>query len=782
MLNSILRLVILISLCVSVQTQALTAQASDAAKEYYQAWLSTADRAEEVIDANRASTAALEELRQDLVSYRDTFRDEQSKNGERITTLQAQLDALGAAPGEGEDEPEDLASLRARLSEQLLALRVPRIVSDEAFRRADGLIGEIDNIIRDRRTTVLLERGPTPLNPDNWSEALSSLSSASSAMWNETVSQVSHQTTVAQIKRNWPSLALLLGVGMLLLLRGRAISRKTAAYVRKRDLQSSAIWEFAVSLWQVALPYFGVVLIVNAVKTAELLGVRGYLLLDNVSGWALILLAFHWLGGRLFIRRAENPLLPVDPKNALATWLVIDLFAVILVAKDVLSTLEDFIFFTEGALAVVRFPLIVAAALLLLRLHRIGKQQRADADDENSEDGALAVGVNGIIHTVRRIAYLLGFISPVLAAAGYINAAEALIYPSILTLALIATLLVLQRFLVDVYGYFSKKTRDEAADSLVAVLLGFVITLASAPFFALIWGAREADLLELLSKMRNGFQVGDVSISPTAFLSFAVIFAIGYTVTRIVQSSLRTSLLPKTKLDPGGQNAIVSGTGYVGIFLAAVVAISAAGLDLSSLAIVAGALSVGIGFGLQTIVSNFVSGIILLIERPVSKGDWIEVGGMMGYVRDISVRSTRIETFDRTDVIVPNSDLITGTVTNFTRGNTVGRVIVSVGVAYGTDPRKVEAILSEIANAHPMVLAKPAPSVVFQGFGADSLDFEIRAILRDVNWKLGVKSDMNYAIEERFRAEGIEIPFAQRDLWIRNPEALRGDPEPDAQT
>nr|WP_251363829.1 DUF3772 domain-containing protein [Epibacterium ulvae] len=759
-----------------------SAQASDAAKEYYQSWLSTADRAEEVIDANRASTASLEELRQDLVSYRDTFRDEQSQNGERITTLQAQLDALGAAPGEGEDEPEDLAKLRARLSEQLLELRVPRIVSDEAFRRADGLIGEIDNIIRERRTTVLLERGATPLNPDNWSEALRSLSSASTAMWNETVSQVSHQTTISQIKRNWPSLALLVGIGGLLLLRGRAISRRTAAYLRKRDLQSSAIWEFGVSLLQVALPYFGVVLIVTAIRTADLLGVRGHLLLNNVAGWALILLAFHWLGGRLFIRRAENPLLPVDPKNALATWLVIDLLAVILVAKDVLSTLEDFIFFTEGALAVARFPLILAAALLLLRLHRIGKQQRADAEGEDSDDGALAVGVNGIIHTVRRIAYLLGFISPILAAVGYINAAEALIYPSILTLALIATLLVLQRFLVDVYGYLSKTAREEAADSLVAVLLGFVLTLISAPFFALIWGVRQADLFELLNKMRNGFQVGDVSISPTAFLSFAVIFAMGYMVTRIVQSSLRTSLLPKTKLDPGGQNAIVSGTGYVGIFLAAIIAISAAGLDLSSLAIVAGALSVGIGFGLQTIVSNFVSGIILLIERPVSKGDWIEVGGMMGYVRDISVRSTRIETFDRTDVIVPNSDLITGTVTNFTRGNTVGRVIVSVGVAYGTDPRKVEAILSEIANAHPMVLAKPAPSVVFQGFGADSLDFEIRAILRDVNWKLGVKSDMNYAIEERFRAEGIEIPFAQRDLWIRNPEALRGDPDPDAQT
>ena len=631
-----------------------------------------------------------------------------------------------------------------------------------------GWISEIDQILRARQKKEFFEQGPSPINPAHWGPAWVDVKEAIQSLANETITNLRSDVVREQIRARGLAIFILLIISAVLLIFGKRWSELGGDYLRLLGGAGTGVWSFVISLLRILLPWIGVVAVVTAISLTGVPGLRGSLLLQNVPYWAAIVFFYDWIGRQVYVIGASQGFKRLSAARITELRVYIDLLALMLVLHELALLFERIENISDATRAVVSFPVIVATALLLLRVRQI----RTNDGPPDQAASTRSAGFSQLVEFLRRALFLLGIMSPLLAIFGYTNAAEAIVFPAVKTLVLIGALVILQRFISQIYGWISGQG-EAARDSLFSVLVGFALAIVALPILAIYWGARETDLLEAWSRLLLGFDIGGVTISPSNFLTFVAVFAIGYTLTRLLQSGLRNSLLPKTSIDPGGQNAIVAGSGYVGIFLAALVAIMVAGFDLSSLAIVAGALSVGIGFGLQTIVSNFVSGIILLVERPISKGDWIDVNGMMGYVKDISVRSTRVETFDRTDVIVPNSDLISGVVTNYTRGNTIGRVIVPVGVAYGTDTRLVETILSEIANNHPMVLANPAPSVVFQGFGADSLDFEIRAILRDVNWVLSVKSDMNHEINRRFSEAGIEIPFAQRDVWLRNPETLR---------
>jgi potassium efflux system protein len=365
-----------------------------------------------------------------------------------------------------------------------------------------------------------------------------------------------------------------------------------------------------------------------------------------------------------------------------------------------------------------------------------------------------------------RVVRAVAVVGPVLAILGFLPAASFLVIRTGLTIGLFGAAHVIFDLLnKTAQGVLASPTAAPADDdsSLTPIVVGAIVGLAALPVLALTWGARPSEIADFWMAMRDGVTLGGIRLSATAVVTLIVVFAFGFGFTRLLQTILRGTVLPRTRLDAGGKNAVLAGVGYIGFAVAGLAAVSAAGLNLSSLAIVAGALSVGIGFGLQNVVSNFVSGIILLIERPVKEGDWIEVGGFSGYVKGINVRSTEVQTFDRASVILPNSDLIAGTVLNRTHGGMSGRLQVPISATYDADPRKVEAILLELADQHPLILEDPSPRVLFMGLGPDTMDFELRCVLRDVNFSLSVRSDLNFEIMERFRAEGIRTRYYGRE-------------------
>lgn len=747
----------------------------------YETWEKVANQAEIALSQKRASNAALEGLRETLVDWRSQFLAARDANAVRIDTLKNQIAALGPPPETEGEEPAELAKPRAQLTEELAALSAPQRVADAAYNRADGLIKETDKIIRNRSAAQLLENQGSPLSPSRWSEAFSALSISLGQAANETSYAIETNRDQFLSLRDLPRTVFYFLVAAVLLIRGRGWMVRLTGLVQgdAADAQSG-IRGFLVSLGQMILPIIGVYALIQALSASGLLGFRGQLLADGLIPIGIAFFSARWLALRLLpLVRKRQGFLQVSDEKAASARRYAGILALVWGGDQLLSRLADFEGFSAAIVGVLQFPLVLIAGLALVRFGQILRASVAPASETPPADWSFRNRVTGLAGSAL-IGVGLG--GPLAMALGYVPVGTAIVFSTILTLANLALVIVLAGLFRDIYAFATRQDDETVRQSLVPVLVSFILVILSLPGLALIWGARFSDLTELWTRFQEGVQLGDTRITPGAFLTFAVVFVIGYMATRLLQSTLKTSVLPKTRMDPGGQSAIVSGIGYLGIFLAAVIAISTAGIDLSSLAIVAGALSVGIGFGLQNIVSNFVSGIILLIERPITEGDWISVGGYEGTVREISVRSTRIETFDRCDVIIPNGDLVSGAVTNYTRGNLVGRAVISVGVAYGTDTRRVHDILAEAALVHPLVYSDPPPGVHLVGFGADSLDFQIRAVLRDVNYILTVKSEILHEINRRFAEEGIEIPFAQRDVWLRNPESLsgRGQEDPEA--
>jgi small-conductance mechanosensitive channel len=305
----------------------------------------------------------------------------------------------------------------------------------------------------------------------------------------------------------------------------------------------------------------------------------------------------------------------------------------------------------------------------------------------------------------------------------------------------------------------------------IGLVLKFAVLVFSVPLILLQWGYRWPDIYDWYSQF-FGFQIGNTQVSFGVLLASIIVFGLAYAAARVFQGWLDAHVLKPAGISGGVRDSIRIGVGYVGIVIAALAAFSYAGFNLSNLAILAGAFSVGIGFGLQSVVNNFVSGLILLAERPIKVGDLVVVGGEEGYVRKISVRSTEVETSERARVLIPNSYFITEKVKNWTLRDNTRRVVIPISVGYGCDPRKVMATLLKVAQDNPNVMTTPAASVDFD-FGADSLNFKLYAFVYDLNKGGSTSTDLRIAILDAFNEAGIAMPFRQTGAMPQNMDWFR---------
>jgi small-conductance mechanosensitive channel len=326
--------------------------------------------------------------------------------------------------------------------------------------------------------------------------------------------------------------------------------------------------------------------------------------------------------------------------------------------------------------------------------------------------------------------------------------------------------------LVFTIPYWREPGRRQETSAFVArialLIDSLVLLLVLLPGLLMIWGIYDSLGEATRSYLSLGFSIGSQRISVSVVLSAAGVLYGAYLASWIFGILALDDVLVKRRVERGVRHSIAQIAHYVLMLAGFLWAMSILGLEITKLTIMLGALGVGIGFGLQGVVNNFVSGLILLFERPVRVGDTVEIGGVWSVIKKIGLRSTVVQTFDNADLIIPNADLINNQVTNWTLGTRRVRIIIPVGVVYGSDVPLVVDTLIECAKANDMLSERPSPDVLFVGFGESSLDFELRAWVRDTDLRLTAKSELHKEIDRRFREVGIEIAFPQRDLHLRS--------------
>ncbi len=761
-------------------------------------WTSILNQAERQIKKGRLEEQTANHLREQISKVREEALATSINASDKIIELRKLYDALGPLPKEGEpEEAPEVARERLKLERQLREVEGQVKQSDLIVQRSDLLLKQISTIEIGQIVSNLSEQAPLPLDPRVWMKA--------GYQFVNGYKSLSEARRKGGYRSPLLTVAPFLVVGIFLAMVAGLWIRRRLLYRLRRDASienptysHKVLAAFGVGISRGMIPVVIFVILSGIVWT--------YWMKEELDPslkwpWGIFYgVIFYFLGAAL-VRAIFSPRLPQwnltwvrhasAKKIAHRLHLLVAVIAVGIAFEAVLADTGRAPEF-GSIYAFIKNTII---SVILLSLTRKALWEGIELVDEEQKKQAESTSL-WFWPYLRLITALTAFTALICSILGFHNIADFILPRIVLTNLLVAVFVTIRVLIREALAYllegdsrFAHSFREmlalkpETGKRLNFWLMTFVdlfAILAACYVLLILWRFPHQDIVNWFSGWFKGFSIGSYTFSlADLILAFFVLFLV-ITLTRVIRSLLENRLLPQTSMDIGVRTAISSGVGYLGFLIAILMAMSTLGLDLTKLALIAGALSVGIGFGLQNIVNNFVSGLVLLFERPIKIGDWVVVGNLEGKVKQINVRSTEIETFNRASVIIPNSDLLQTAVVNWTHKSAFGRIEVPVGVAYGSDIEQVENLLLESAREQSEVLSWPAPFVYFIDFGESSLDFQLYAYVENIERRKRIVSDIRKNIMIKFRQAGIEIPFPQRVVTLNSESSERPEiPEQD---
>lgn len=732
-----------------------------------------------IADDDIADAQAMESR---LRMMRDASRQRLSAIERELETVRAQIDLLGPAPGENDPpESEFVAAERSQFNDQQARLNGERTRVLANIYETGELLARLSGAQVGAFYRSLIERGPSPLLPDILADAGNSFADVSAR-----ISRYFAQWAERQRSQDGYGRALLIIIAAFvisLLIFGpvsRWIMRTFSAEIEKRN-PTPARRVVVAGLKMAARTAPGVIgglIIIETLRAQGLLAGEGEAVAR--AFWTGVLSILLVTGFNAGFFAPSQPVWRIAPIDASQGRIVSGLTLLIVIVFSLKLLLTAIGVSANAEPALIRLIEAIAAIAIGVCVFLLCRKNLWRVEN---------VAPGGAWRITRRIGRAISIVIIASSLLGYVALADFLSTRIVYLAVFIGLAWLLRAILAESALamrnrlYEDEDPETDEKESLnyrfwSRLIINTVLVIALMPAVLVLFGLPREAVVDLIGQALFGFNIGGVQIPSLAKLFAAVIvFVSVMVVTKLVQRGVQRGPLAHSSVDIGVQNSLITLMGYTGLVIALFASISSLGFDLGNLALIAGALSVGIGFGLQSIVNNFVSGLILLFERPIKVGDWIVTPSGEGTVKKISVRSTEIETFNRSSIIVPNSELISSTVTNWTHKNKIGRVIVNVGVSYSADPEKVRDILLKCAQEHPLVVSHPEPFVTWQDFGSSSLDFDLRAFLNDISKGLAVRTDLRFAIFKALKEAGVEIPFPQQDVYIKSLPDMSGKKE-----